>query len=171
MNGNIGFWKFHLYDPLKMAICGKGRPRMNVKTSIGLFISPRGEIFPVRDSHIGTLISESEKFGLTRAEIEAAYLRHGERIGVEGEARKELLLQIIRLGWIRIRRYPNKYWSVTAASLTPVVQELLRDWARKMLSGINGFKEADRYMPVKVSTLDGEFKYSIGDLADALCLW
>jgi hypothetical protein len=62
------------------------------------------------------VIADPEKFGLTIEEIRAAYAMHGERIGVEGEARKELLLRIINHGWIRIRRYRD-YWSVTADCL------------------------------------------------------
>jgi hypothetical protein len=137
--------------------------------SVAFFISSTGDLIHVPDSHIATVIRDPERFGLTPAEIETVYKKYGERVGVEGEARRELLLQIIRLGWVRIRRYPNKYWSVTAASLIPLAQDLLREWAGKMLSGINGFKESDRYMPVKVSTLEGESRCTIKDLAEGTC--
>ncbi len=133
--------------------------------SVAFFLSPNGHIVHVPQNHISTVIAEPERFGLTQAEIETAYRKYGERIGVEGEARKELLLKVISQGWLRIRRYRN-YWSVTAEALTPATHELLRDWARKMLSGFNGFKEPDRYMPVRISTLEGEFLSSMGDLAD-----
>jgi hypothetical protein len=82
--------------------------------------------------------------------------------------RKELLLKVISRGWIRVRKYRN-YWLVTAHALTPAVQELLRNGAEKMLYGVNGPKERDRYMPVKVSTLEGESHCTIGDLADGTC--
>jgi len=137
--------------------------------SVAFFLSPEGHLIHVPLNHISTVIGEPERFGLTSAEIETAYNKHGERIGIEGEARRELLLQVISQGWIRIRRYPNRHWSVTVESLTPANQELLRDWAEKMIVGVNGFKEPDRYMPVKVSTLEGEFLYIIGELADGSC--
>jgi hypothetical protein len=137
--------------------------------SIAFFLSQTGDLIHVPQNHISTVIAEPENFGLTREEIEASYKEYGERVGVEGKARREILLRIIGEGWIRIRRYPNKYWSVTAASLTPVVQDRLREWAEKMLSGINGFMESDRYMPVRVSTPVGECRCSIGDLADGSC--
>ena len=92
------------------------------------------------------------------------------RIGIEGEARKEILLRIIEDGWIRIRRYRN-YWSVTAPSQAPAVQEILQRWAKKMLSGVNGFKEGDQYMEVRVSTVEGESSCTIGDLAEETCPW
>jgi hypothetical protein len=120
----------------------------------------------VPDSHIATVISDPQRFGLPLQEIQDAYSRHREKIGVEGEVRKELLLRIVADGWIRLRRYPNKHWSITAPSFSPVVQEHLRDWATRMLCGVDGFKETDRYMPVKISTSEGEFLCTIKDLAE-----
>ncbi|MGB6068395.1 MAG: hypothetical protein WBG50_26595 [Desulfomonilaceae bacterium] len=139
---------------------------MTIKGSVALFLSPSGHLIHVPQNHISTVIADAERFGLTREEIEAAYLRHGERVGVEGEARKELLLRIIAHGWIRIRRYPNRHWSATTHLLEPDVLERLRNWADQMLSGIDGFKEQDRYMPVKVSTSEGESFCTIRDLAE-----
>lgn len=104
--------------------------------SVAFFLSPEGHLIHVPLNHISTVLAEPEKFGLTSEHIRSAYEKHGERIGVEGEARKKVLLRVISQGWIRIRRYRNRYWSVTADALTPAVQELLRNWAEKMLSGI-----------------------------------
>lgn len=136
--------------------------------SIAFFLSDQGDLIHVADSHIATVIRDPQRFGLTTAEIEAAYLRHGERIGIEGEARKELLLKVISQGWLRIRRYRN-HWSVTAQALAPATQELLRGWAEKMLSGTHGFREQDRYLPVKVSTPEGEVICTMRDFADGSC--
>lgn len=137
--------------------------------NIAFFLSPEGNLIPVPLNHISTVISEPERFGLTPAEIETTYRKYSERVGVEGEARKELLFEIISRGWIRLRRYPNKHWSVTAGNLTPPIQKILRGWAEKMLSGTDGFREQDRYMPVKVSTPEGETTCTIGELADGSC--
>jgi hypothetical protein len=134
--------------------------------SAAFFLSHDGHIVHVPQNHISTVIADPQRFGLTREEIEALYKEYGERVGVEGKARREILLRIISDGWIRIRRYPNKYWSVTAQGLTVSTHEILRGWARKMLSGTNGFLEPDRYMPVKISTVRGESLCTIGDLAD-----
>ena len=142
---------------------------MTIKGSVAFFLSPSGDLIHVAQNHISTVIAEPEKFGLTVEEIQNAYSRHGERIGIEGEARKELLLRIIADGWIRIRRYPNRYWSVIAPSFTPAVRERLRVWAADLLFGTGGFKEADRHMPVKISTPEGETACTIGDLADGSC--
>jgi hypothetical protein len=87
--------------------------------SVAFFLSPEGRVLHVPDTHIGTIIRDPEQFGLTMEEIEAAYLRHGERVGTEGEARQEILLKVIEKGWLRLRRYPNRGWSVTADTLPP----------------------------------------------------
>jgi hypothetical protein len=84
---------------------------------VAFFISPADDIVRVPDNHIGVVIRGPEKFGLTLSEIEAAYIKYGERIGIEGEARREILLSVIQNGWIRGRGYRN-YWSVTARSFT-----------------------------------------------------
>ena len=118
--------------------------------------------------NISTVIADPEKFGLTIEEIRASYVMHGERIGVEGVARQELLLKVISQGWIRIRRYEN-YWSVTVPSLEPPIWERLQDWAGQMLSGTNYFKEAHREMFLKISTPEGDIHSTIGDLADGSC--
>jgi len=137
--------------------------------SAAFFLSRRGDLIRVPQNHVSTVISDPERFGLTSEEVRAVYERHGEKVGAEGEARRAILLQIITDGWIRLRRYPNRHWSVTANNLTPAVQELLREWAIKMLCGTDGFKETDRYMPVRISTPEGEFISSIGVLADGFC--
>ncbi len=139
---------------------------MTIKGSVAFLLSPSGDLIHVAQNHISTVIADPERFGLTKEEIQTVYDRHGEKIGVEGEARKELLLRIVADGWIRIRRYPNKYWSITAPSFSPVVQGYLRDWATQMLSGIDGFVETDPYMAVRISTSEGESLCTIKDLAE-----
>ena len=134
------------------------------------FLSHTGDLIHVPDNHIGTVIADPERFGLTPTEIENVFKEYGERVGIEGQARRELLLQIISQGWIRIRRYRN-YWSVTAPSRAPAVQQILQGWAKTMLSGTDGFKEVDRYMPVRISTVQGESSCTIGDIAEGTCPW
>ncbi len=143
---------------------------MPLKTSIAFFVSPHGYLIHVPDSHIGVIIRDPEGFGLTREEIHETYSRCGEKIGSEGSARRELILKVIQQGWIRIRRY-RQHWSITAPSFSPSVKGLLRGWAAKMLSGTGGIREGDEYMPVKISTFEGESVCTIGDLADSSCPW
>jgi hypothetical protein len=140
---------------------------MTMKTAF--FLSETGDLIHVPQNHISTIIAEPERFGLSREEVQAVYDNYGERLGLEGQAREEILLKIIADGWIRLRRYPNRYWSISAQSLTPAVKERLRQRAEWMLSGTKNFKESDKYMPVRISTSEGEIIYTIGDLAADFC--
>ena len=76
------------------------------------FISPAGEIVEVGTSHIAKVIRTPEPFGLTMETIEKTYEKYSEPVGLEGQARKEILVKIIEKGWIRARRY-REHWSVT----------------------------------------------------------
>lgn len=68
------------------------------------WISPEAEIVSVQTStHISEIISFPEKFGLTREEIEETYQKHGERLGLEGKAREEIMQKVMSQGWIRAR--------------------------------------------------------------------
>jgi hypothetical protein len=131
-----------------------------MKGSTAFFISPEGLLFPVEGgNHISTIILNPSKFGVTAEQIERVYDFFEERVGVEGIARTQILIQLIRRGWIRLRRYPKSHWSVTVPALTSSVADLLQDWAGKFLAGFAGFREADPYMPVTITSpfrkLDG----------------
>ena len=65
-----------------------------LKGSIGLFISPQGEIVEVEQSHINTVILYPARFGITTQEIESVYAKHKEPVGVEGSAREEILCNL-----------------------------------------------------------------------------
>jgi hypothetical protein len=136
--------------------------------SVAFFLSQTGDLIHVPDSHIATVIRDPERFGLTREEILAAYETHGEGMGTEGKARKEILLKLIEGGWIRIRRYKG-YWSVNAHSFAPPVRKHLQGWVKEMLSSADGFKEVDLYMPVRISISEGEYLFTIKDLAEGSC--
>jgi len=119
-------------------------------THAAFFISPSGETIWVENRHISTVIKNPERFGLTKDEIVATYRKYGERVGLEGRARKEILTRLMRNGWIRIRRYPNQWWIVNVTSLTEGIWFMLSEWAPRVLMGVNGYKELDRHMPVRI---------------------
>ncbi len=68
------------------------------------------------------------------------------------KAREEILFRLINKGWIRIRRYENRYWSKSVGNWSPKASRLLLLWARRMLGpGISGRRDADQYMPVLIN--------------------
>lgn len=119
-------------------------------TRASFFLSPRGELVPSGTKHISAIIKNPRKFGLTRKEINDIYGKHNETIGTEGDAREEIIEKLLKRGWVRLRRYPNRYWSVTIYRMSRKLKDLLKDWANKMLEGALDFKENDPYMPVRI---------------------
>jgi len=125
------------------------------------FISPDGDILNVTASHIATVIENPERFGLSSGEIAAAYKACGEKLGLEGQARREIIAGLILREWIRIRHYPKDSemgWRFNVRSLSMEVRAVLSDFARSLTSqtGINGFREADPYARVSINSADGE---------------
>ena len=71
---------------------------------------------PVRRNHINVVITNPERFGMTREQIGEVYQRYGEPLGLEGRAREEIVRALISIGWIRIRDY-GPYLSVQVHSM------------------------------------------------------
>jgi hypothetical protein len=129
--------------------------------TVAYWISPRGEILPVTTNHIDIVIKSPAKFGYTTAKIEKIYANHGEHMGQEGDAREEIILDLLNKGFIRIRRYKSQY-SLNIGKMSKKVKDILFDWASKLLNtGINGMKEKDKYMPVKILGFKPNFQKTL----------
>jgi len=126
-------------------------------TKAAYFISPYGDIIQTDTSHIATIIKNPSKFGYTKEQIQSIYDKYNEKLNVEGKAREEILKDLMSNGWIRIRRYPNKFWSVQVPVINKKVKDFIFDWAERILKGIQGFREDDKYMPVKITALKGGY--------------
>ena len=136
--------------------------------SVAYWISPRGEVVEVGTNHIAVVINHPEKFGLTLDKIQAVYDRYEERLGVEGDAREEIILGLLNKGFIRIRRYKNQY-SLNIGKMSKKVKDTLYDWANKLLNtGIKGMKERDKYMPIRILGFKDHYnkEFTIQDIAN-----
>lgn len=139
---------------------------LTASTKASFFISPKGELIDTKGSHIDTIFRFPQKFGLTKEYIESIYKKYNEPLSLEGKAREEILIELIKKGWIRIRRYPNKFWSLQAKDLTKKVKSYIGQWASEILKGVQGFKENDRFMPVILSFSTGQKKeFTVEELA------
>lgn len=50
---------------------------------------------------------------MTKQEIIDLHKKHGEKIGIEGKAREEIIKKVSKLGWLRVRKYSRpEYWSI-----------------------------------------------------------
>ena len=104
------------------------------------FIQPHGgQVIYVPHSHISLVISNPEKFHLNFDYVRAIYEKFGEKLGLEGRARREILLHLIDKGFIRIRKYKN-YWKVSVKDLYMDKAALfLYRWAKSMIVATNDF--------------------------------
>jgi hypothetical protein len=120
--------------------------------TVAYWIDPRGNVIPVDTNHIDVVIRNPETFGLTKEDIEAKYAEYGERMGDEGKAREDIIIDLVKRGWIRIRRYRNRGWSVNVQRMSKKIKDFLFDWSVKITSpeGLFGLKERDMYMPVNI---------------------
>ena len=108
------------------------------------WISPSGEVIDCATTHISEVINKPEQFGLTREGIEELYKQYDEPLGHEGKAREEIMLDLIKKGWTRIRWVPSKYsWTVQIADLTKRVMDNLQNWAMSIITSDEGLKNTD----------------------------
>ena len=123
-----------------------------VKYYSAYFISPySGQIICVPGSHIYTVIRHPKVFGLNSRYIEKMYKKYNERIGLEGKARRDILLFLIsEKGWIRLRRRRN-LWDANAKELDYVCRLDLHRWAK----GIRTV-EVDPFCPVRINQENGD---------------
>jgi hypothetical protein len=120
------------------------------------WISPRGAILKSDITHIQAVLSNPEKFGYDMGYIRNVYDHYGEKFGIEGKAREEIITDLIRKGWIRMRRYPNRFWSVNVSKFSGRIRDNIWDaFVQLTDKGIHGFKEVDLEMPVNISELQG----------------
>jgi len=117
------------------------------------WIAPNSEIIPVVTNHIGKVIETPEKFGLTMEEIMNFYQAEGEPLGLEGNARKKIILSLIGRGWIRIRYYPRKGWTINLFEFSQKEKSILHSWAAEMVSlGLSIHDSVNLDLPGEVIT-------------------
>lgn len=124
------------------------------------WISQCGSLMPVCDNHIRTVINDPATFGLTTNDIEAEYAKENEQIGIEGRARMRIILDLVRRGWIRVRRFPRTgSWTMNVRCLGEVERRNIHGWAAQMLdAGIS------RHDVVRIDLPDGIMEYEMGEI-------
>lgn len=134
--------------------------------ALAQWISPRGKLIDVGTTHIDMVIKNPNKFGFTIDQIKKIHKKHKEKLGSEGDAREEIIVDIIKQGWIRTRRYDRQsYWSVSIKSLDNKTKGFLWQWSKQLLKKKI---EKDKYMTVQiVSVGKGNVitKYDMNDIS------
>lgn len=101
----------------------------NVKASHAYWLSPKGKIYNVNMKHIDFVRDNLELFKLTLQKYQEYYKKYKEPFGFEGKGREEMFIDIMKRGWIRIRDYQNKGWSVEIWEMDSYTKDLLFKWA------------------------------------------
>lgn len=115
------------------------------------WITPTGKVLDCNvKTHINYVCDAPRKFGITEKELAATYAKYGETVGVEGKAREEILLTVIRSGFIRIRKYKNM-WSINVANYNRRAGKLLSNWAYDIIQN----PKEDKYLPVNITADTG----------------
>lgn len=132
-----------------------------VTNTVAYWISPKGEIVNVVNNHIDVVIKNPSKFGLTLDSIQSLYDYHHEPLGSEGKAREEIIIDLVKRGWIRVRRYRDGYSVNVARISNKQSKDNIFDWAVRLTSpsGILGTRERDIFMLVNIiGFVDGKQK-------------
>jgi hypothetical protein len=117
------------------------------------WINPKGQLQRPKTRHIASVIEEPEWFGETEESIKKTFDKYGEPVSttVEGKAREDILLRVIKRGYARIRLNKtrrNQSYSVQIDRLTPKIEDTLFVWAN-----IQSKDAMDKYADVNVYEL------------------
>ena len=113
-----------------------------MKKAEAYWLSTDGNIYEVSMRHTNFIRENLELFGLTEADYTGAYKKHHEHPGFEGKARREMMTELIRKGWCRIRHKTNKGWTIELWSLDKQTIENVFNWtdqAKPILAGTEIF--------------------------------
>ena len=135
------------------------------------WINPMGKIMelPVT-THVQQVINNPNRFGLTKQSIEKTFDDFGERLGSESKARDKIFLSLFKKGFIRIRLYTNKYWSVSLSGWNSKSKKVLQKWASIAKKQVG----AGPHMPVRIVDFNRTGvidDYTVNDIASSKHLY
>jgi hypothetical protein len=114
------------------------------------WIGPDGKILSNFRLHIQAVIDNPESFGVTENDVKESYAKYQEPMGFEGNARQELMEQVIARGWIRIRYNPKTdQFSIELDRLDTGKKEYLFLWANELLK----INQKRKYTEVRIMEL------------------
>ena len=95
-----------------------------------IWISPAGKIIDVKTKHINSVIDNPSMFKMNKQDIKQKYEKHDERLGVEGKAREEIMMSLMKRGWIRGRYIiRSDSWTLQTYYYGNREQNNIFDWA------------------------------------------
>ena len=118
---------------------------------IAYWISPSGKIIPTEITHIASIIRNPELFGLDRTYIEKLYKKYKEHIGQEGKARNEIMTDLMKKNWIRVRYVDTGGWYFEVIRLNERQRDSILDFISKGMK--DGF--INKYTQISVGQVNG----------------
>ena len=105
-----------------------------MEDSVAYWISPSGVTTPIITRHIHDIIGNPEKFGLTDKYVRSIYKKHKERIGQEGDAREEIMIELMKNGWIRCRQLlrGSITWTIQCYMFNKKSTKMILNWILDM---------------------------------------
>ena len=95
------------------------------------WISPSGQSIEAPTTHIRLILDKPAKFGLKKSDIIKTYEKYGEKRGIEGRARTEIMSDLMRKGWIRVRYIPKQdMWTIQTYFFGNKEKNNTWDWVR-----------------------------------------
>lgn len=138
------------------------------------FISPDNGFFDLSknnvSNHIGLIINNPEKLGVTTNYIQSVYEKYNEKTGTEGNAREEIILEIVKNGWIRGRHYlgRNDYWSINVYEATKrneaVIYHLAKLVSDKVIDRIGSLWSSFNILETKTGNI---MNYTASDILNS----
>jgi hypothetical protein len=147
--------------------------KLYIKASTGFqkadayWIDLTGKVLPVKGIHIEEVIDTPEAYGFTLEQIQEVYDKYSETLKWEGKAREEIIEQMLKRGWIRIRHYGrNDIWSIQCFNFGSRQKDYLFRWAKDITEN-----EHRKYADVRLDTGNEVHMTSVKDLmsSDILC--
>jgi hypothetical protein len=121
---------------------------IDIMVSLLYWINPYGKILKQHNTtHIQSIVNKPDVFGVDKEWIESVYKKYNEPIGTEGRSREEIIDYVLKTGFIRVRLYTNKYWSITLSNFrNRRTKKALSKWAEEASKE----KSSGKHMPVRI---------------------
>mgnify|MGYP006297470547 CR=1 FL=1 len=110
------------------------------------WISTQGRILEVPGRHIEVVCRDPQCFGLTSDYVKSIFTRYQEPLGFEGQAREEIMGQLIETDWIRLRFLSRPYmWKAQVNKLDSSTVRNLVKWDKRLM-----ISESDPHMEILI---------------------
>lgn len=134
---------------------------------VAYWITPDFKVVPVKTSHIEMIIDHPEIFHVPMDVITSIYAKHHEAVRTEGRAREEIIIDVVKKGFVRVRRYTQyreEYWSINTNHLDDAAMAMIKQFFSLICQGELGCREIDLEIPVVITALNGHQTIRLAEL-------